>query len=238
MVLLVITLAGNIAFASRKRKILAEQHQSELLYVKSNELENALNEVAKEVHDQTVPRMVVLKQQVISLMAPLVREEGRKEQLHDLDNEFSNLVMDIQLMSHHLSGKVLDGQNFEDNISEMVRKYDSLKQFHCEVAFLGEPTTFDKETSRNLHRIIQECLHNTLKHAAATTVSVIIDYREEYTLITVSDDGRGYDLSSVAGKRSMGRLNLKERTDQLGGTLDVKSKSGEGTSITIQIPVK
>jgi signal transduction histidine kinase len=88
-----------------------------------------------------------------------------------------------------------------------------------------------------LYRIAQEALNNALKHAAPTSVTVRICADENGVVLEVSDDGRGFDLGSISAEGGMGLISMRERTERLGGTLDVKSVPGEGTSVRVKLEV-
>jgi signal transduction histidine kinase len=88
-----------------------------------------------------------------------------------------------------------------------------------------------------LYRIAQEALNNALKHAAPASVTVRICADEETVVLEVSDDGCGFDLGAIAAEGGMGLVSMRERTEKLGGKLDVKSRPGEGTSVSVSLEV-
>ncbi len=92
-----------------------------------------------------------------------------------------------------------------------------------------------------IYRIFQECLTNISKHAGATEVSVAIKENEGVISLMFEDNGAGFDLTQVAGRRGAGRgmglATLNERARMLGGTLKVWSQPGSGTRLTCAIPV-
>ena len=86
-----------------------------------------------------------------------------------------------------------------------------------------------------LYRIAQEALHNTIKHARAKNVRLVLKQETEGTVLEVRDDGIGFDQSgSFPGH--LGLRSMRERSERLGGTLEVESKPGEGTCILVRIP--
>jgi signal transduction histidine kinase len=100
---------------------------------------------------------------------------------------------------------------------------------------LGEETDLPLETKETLYRIAQEALHNTVKHARASRADLKLVCDARGIVLEVSDDGAGFD----PGEDFSGHLGLKsmrERAARLGGTLQVESAPGEGTSIRVRIP--
>jgi PAS domain S-box-containing protein len=88
-----------------------------------------------------------------------------------------------------------------------------------------------------LYRIAQESLHNTIKHARAENVGLLLEQETEGTMLEVRDDGIGFDPSgSFPGH--LGLKSMRERAERLGGTLEVESRLGNGTRILVRVPSK
>ena len=101
------------------------------------------------------------------------------------------------------------------------------------------------ETEVALFRIFQEGLQNILQHAKAKNVLVTVEQNATDLMMSVEDDGRGFNPASLETKTSahrqghgLGLLGMKERTSLLGGTLSIQSKPGEGTNFMVTIPLE
>ena len=92
----------------------------------------------------------------------------------------------------------------------------------------------DLETS--LFRITQEALTNVVKHAEATTARVILTCQKRTLLLAVEDDGRGFSPAH-ANQGGFGLVGVRERVASLNGALDIQSRSGAGTRLTIEVPL-
>ena len=92
-----------------------------------------------------------------------------------------------------------------------------------------------------LFRIIQEALRNVEKHSSASKAEVSVRFGDGEIIITVNDNGIGFDLPEKIGDLSrsskLGLLGMEERVRLLGGRLSIKSELGKGTSVTIEAPV-
>jgi signal transduction histidine kinase len=88
-----------------------------------------------------------------------------------------------------------------------------------------------------LYRIAQEALNNALKHAEPASVIVRVCGDEKAVILEVLDDGRGFDLDAISAEGGMGLVSMRERTEKLGGKLDVKSAPDEGTSVCVTLEV-
>lgn len=91
----------------------------------------------------------------------------------------------------------------------------------------------------SVYRIVQESIHNVLKHAEAGEVLVRIEVRATTAEFTIQDDGKGFDMARTAPageQRGFGLLGLAERARLLGGTFTLQSNVGAGTTVSIRIP--
>ena len=89
-----------------------------------------------------------------------------------------------------------------------------------------------------LYRIAEEALSNTGKHAAAKTVSVVIDQSGETVRLVIKDDGRGFDVATPPCETHLGLMKMHERADFMGGSMTVRSSVGRGTTLCVSAPVR
>jgi two-component system sensor histidine kinase DegS len=105
-------------------------------------------------------------------------------------------------------------------------------------AVLPEQISLSPDQEMAVFRIIQEALHNIVKHAEATQVDLAFARQGEGGWeITVADNGRGFDLGASANRVGSGLVSMRERAAIIGGTLDVTSRPGYGTKLTLTVPV-
>ncbi len=98
----------------------------------------------------------------------------------------------------------------------------------------------DPQVEKTIFTIVQETVNNALKHAQAREIRVEITENPDTIGAVISDDGRGFDVEQVmttySHRASLGMLNIRERAEAAGGTIDIQSKPGQGTHITLAIP--
>jgi signal transduction histidine kinase len=87
-----------------------------------------------------------------------------------------------------------------------------------------------------LFRITQEALTNVVKHADAKTVQITFARGKPSVVLTINDDGRGFSRAQVAGDQ-LGLVGMRERAASVNGALDIESKPGAGTRLTVEIPL-
>jgi signal transduction histidine kinase len=91
------------------------------------------------------------------------------------------------------------------------------------------------EIEEGLYRIAQEVLNNVLKHAQARSVTVYLSRNQQKVILEITDDGIGFDPTTIQDNSGLGLAGMEERTALLGGQLMVNSKPGEGTSVRVEV---
>jgi signal transduction histidine kinase len=97
------------------------------------------------------------------------------------------------------------------------------------------------DVDTQVYRIVQEALQNIRKHSNAMTVSVLMEQRESEVVLIIEDDGRGFEVDQhrTPGRTSqnMGLVSMEERALLLGGSVEIESSPGEGTSVFVRVPL-
>jgi signal transduction histidine kinase len=94
---------------------------------------------------------------------------------------------------------------------------------------------FTPEREMHLYRIIQECVTNIQKHSGATRIELNVRKDDHSVTVRCSDNGKGFDPQTLSG--GMGLSGMKERSRMLGASIDIRSSAGNGTEISLTIPV-
>jgi two-component system nitrate/nitrite sensor histidine kinase NarX len=128
------------------------------------------------------------------------------------------------------------------NLAQYLAKYE--KNYGIQTRLEGSETftdgAFEPLVEVQLLRILQEALTNVRKHADARSVLIAFVLEDGQACITVHDDGRGFDpdLSSAGMEEHVGLRVMRERAAEVGGSLSLKSASGQGTELVVRVPVK
>ena len=194
--------------------------------------------IARELHDSLAQ---VLGQMHLRLRAvdggaqtPEVRAE-----LADLADTADEAYRDVRESILGLRETIGGDRGLEGALREYLAKYG--RQTGIAVALICDPDAcraLEPRAEVQLLRVVQEALTNVRKHAHAGRVSVRIALREARPCITIEDDGAGFDLTTVGPSMTggFGLVAMRERVEQVGGTLDIVSTPGKGTRIRVQIP--
>jgi signal transduction histidine kinase len=118
-------------------------------------------------------------------------------------------------------------------LAEVDRQHPQIVEFET-VGMDGDRLPAEVEIA--LFRIVQEAVTNSVRHAHAERVSVLVERRDRQIIMVIEDDGVGLELEEVARSDRLGMVGMGERTEMLGGNLFVESAPGSGTTIVAEVP--
>jgi signal transduction histidine kinase len=132
----------------------------------------------------------------------------------------------------------------KDALATFVKEWS--KQYGIEANFLSNVETtgngLPDGVDINLYRILQECLNNIMKHAGAKEVNVLLQERPDQLVLAVEDDGIGIEGRNRGKKsqvsRGLGIVGMEERAALLGGSFEIESRRGMGTTVLVRVPRK
>jgi signal transduction histidine kinase len=193
--------------------------------------------IARELHDET-------GQALTSLMVGLKVLEGAsspqevQEKASQLRAVAVQTLDGVHRLALELRPSVLDDLGLVAAMQRHVK--DWAKSFGLKVDFqiAGLDRRLSPQVETTVYRVVQEALTNVARHAEAQNVSVLLEYRDDFVVCIVEDDGRGFDAGKVLQANDMKRLGLygmQERVSLVGGKLAVESTAGVGTTIFVEI---
>ena len=186
--------------------------------------------IARELHDD-ISQQVALLAIDLELLRGL--SEERPNEADRLGREALDRLEGIARSVHDLSHRLHPAKL---RLIGLVAALDGLQrelsQPDLAIRFTHDnvPPALPHELTLCLFRIVQEALRNAVKHSAARTVLVHLQGDRDGLVLTITDDGKGFDISTVWG-RGLGLISMRERLDAIGGTLEIRSKPGEGTRV-------
>jgi len=191
--------------------------------------------ISRELHDQTGQHLAAL---LLGLKTLNNSNDSESTALHKSLFQLQQLTERLVEDAHHLAWELrpaaLDDLGLETAISNYVEKWSERNSipldFHSGLNKLRLPPPV--ETA--VFRIVQEALTNVLKHAEATRVSVMLEYRYDELLVIVEDNGRGFQPE--VERNGLGLIGINERVALVGGKLNIESAPGLGSTLAIRIP--
>ena len=192
--------------------------------------------VAQELHDGVLGRMFGVRMNLDSLNK--INDESASHQRNSYLTELKNIEQDIREISHDLNREKSELINnfvaIVDNLFE-----DQKKTFKSKlVSNIDSNIKWELMSNANkinLYRIIQESLQNANKYANATAIKVEFKKELDNLFLQITDNGIGFNINKA--KKGIGLQNMLSRINECNGTFEIKSKKGEGTIITVTVPI-
>ncbi len=194
--------------------------------------------IAREIHDELGQQLTGLKMDISWLSKKLAMDdEAIRLKTIEMIALIDNTVKTVRRISSDLRPGILDDLGLvaalEWQTSEFEKRTGITSKF---TSHLKGPEC-DKNIATAIFRVYQEALTNVIRHAQATLLESNIEQSKEQILLTIKDNGKGFDIQEVKSKRTLGLLGMHERVLMFGGELKIESKPGQGCTITLKIPV-
>lgn len=231
----------------KNRELLYKQEQQKaneeiynLMIAQQNSVENIRviekQRIAQDLHDGVLGRIFGVRMNLDSLN--ITTDEAESHQIVSYLTELKIIEQDIREISHDLSREKSELiNNFVTIIDNLLE--DQKKSFSSNLdSFIDSTIKWDligNTCKINLYRVVQESLQNSNKYAKANNIRVIFKNNVDYLVLHISDDGVGFNINKA--KKGIGLKNMLSRMTECQGTFDIQSKTGEGTTITVTIPI-
>jgi signal transduction histidine kinase len=193
-------------------------------------------ELARKLHDELGGLLTAAKMDLSWLQSRL---EGAviQERLSQLGGVLDEAMDLKRRVVEELRPSLLDHFGLPTAVRAYVESTCSKEGLSVAVDLVHGCESMEKETSIALFRIVQEGLANIIRHAHAHTVKLDMHGDEQSCVLTLADDGRGFDADSPEFRWSHGLMGMRQRAEGLGGRLEIKSRVGVGTTLSVAVPL-
>lgn len=236
LLLLVIGLSFN-RFKHKQRAILAEEKsRNQKLGFKSliEGEEKERKRIAQDLHDGLGQLLSSARLNVSAMEDNF--EEVVTVQWNNSIKLIDDAVTEVRTISHNMMPNALISIGFEAALREQIHIINDAGSLKVHFAFPEEKIDLPESESIALYRVIQEIINNALKYSEAQNIWLEITNQESINVI-IKDDGKGFDTNLVQNSTGIGWQNIHSRVDILNGAIDIESKLGEGSKISLKIAV-
>jgi signal transduction histidine kinase len=122
-------------------------------------------------------------------------------------------------------------------LKQVVEPLAKRHRVQIDVEISGVPVRMPYAIEMNLLRIGQEALSNAVKHGHAAKIELVVHYDPENVKLSVADDGHGFVPGDHASSGHFGLLDMRERATSMGSELEIHSEPGQGTRVSVQVPI-
>lgn len=247
-VLLIAAVVGLFFYRNAKKLTLQKEliHRQELENVEQQEQikiaqailngqEEERNRIARDLHDGLGGMLATVKMNLSDFAAE--NESDANKKLPQIVDQLDRSLKELRRIAHNMVPEMLLKLGLETSIRDLCYSIPSdslIIDFQC----FGIKNTLLIHEQVAIYRIVQELLTNVVKHARAKHLLLQCSQHENIFLITIEDDGKGFDPASLTEKQGMGLFNIKNRVSYLNGKIEISANQKQkGTIINIELDV-
>ncbi len=212
-----------------------EIHKKELLETEMEIQTQTMKHIGREIHDNIGQKLTLAslytQQLAFENKAPQINEN-----IENIGEIINQSLTELRQLSKSLTDDTIENFSVSELIATECNRIHALKK--CQVSFDNnlKKDLNSYKLKRILFRITQEFLQNSIKHAQCKNIHVSLGQDQEMIILKLKDDGKGFEIDSVASK-GIGLKNMEKRTQLIGGKYTLESQSQLGTTVIIEIPV-
>lgn len=236
---MVLAIAKNITERKLAEREIEERYQkfrNLATYFKKN-IEQNKKYLAYQLHEELAQLIFALKMDVdlIANSSAVLPASSKAVVGHAL--EISKLIIaTLQRISFSISPAMLDDFGLNATLEWLCNEFSILNTIPCEFNSNYNEHRLSQEIKTDIFRICQEALTNVIEHSTATQVKISLDMVEENVLLTITDNGKGFNMDQK--KETPGLNSMQERADTINGQLSVESNIGAGTTVRFTIAMQ
>ena len=191
--------------------------------------------IARELHDDIGQRLSFLD--LLLTQAATVEDQAqRTERLQQAHELLQALNTDVRSVSHRLHPSILEDLGLVASLEALVQDFNRVEGMRATFQVREVPRLAFQPALLAIYRIAQEALRNVSKHAGPTSVRVSLSFAENHLSLAINDQGIGFDPEEPRTRTRLGILSMKERAALAGGTFQLHSSHGKGTTVLVEIP--
>ncbi len=204
--------------------------------------EEVRKKLARDLHDGPAQTLAAILMSIDFIRQALKKDPAQVEaELEGLEQSAQKTLKQVRNMLFELRPVMLEAEGLEAALRAYTGRLREADDMTIHLSVKGLEKRVPPKVEEVSFAIIQEALGNVKKHAQARNVWLTINRGEEEFKVVIKDDGIGFDMQKIgknyATKGSLGLLNIRERSEMLGGQVSIRSRLGKGTSVTLVVPL-
>lgn len=249
---IVLTHRDPRVFAPRHLNLLSVLSSSAALIVRNAQLyawseEKVISEerarMAREIHDGLAQdiNFMLMRVQTLQTALKLDKPVDFAKELEQFNQTLRRDVREVRQTIFALRPVEIEMLGFVPALQKFAADFSAANDLQIHLKIQGEATRLAPKLQSALYRLVQEALNNVRKHAQASNVWIDLEFHADGVALSVRDDGAGFDiiqaLDAARGRGSVGILQMRERAERAGGTFDIETDVGKGTTVRVKLPV-
>jgi signal transduction histidine kinase len=192
--------------------------------------------ISREIHDQLGQQLTVMKIDA-SWILKNTGDVKINEKARGLTEMIDEMIMTVRKIAADLRPSLLDDMGLGPALEFQLGEFGKKSGLTVTTTGTDEILNLEENIKTGLFRIVQELLTNIARHADASHVSLALVQEPKHVKVEVSDNGKGFDVSEIKNKNTFGILGVKERVAMMNGSYNIISRIGQGTTVTLNVPV-
>jgi signal transduction histidine kinase len=214
----------------KERKVADELHQKELLSIQLDSQQHTMQHIGIEIHDNVGQKLTLASLYTKQLATGTANNMESK--IAEVGSIIDESLIELRQLSKTLTNPELANATITTLLIEEAKRINA--SGICHVSINSKEDVFLPQAEKNiLFRLLQEFIQNSLKHASCRKININIGKENEMLKVTAIDDGKGFDMATPS--KGIGLQNMKRRAEQLNAAFKLESKSGEGTTLVLQL---
>ncbi|MDR5777494.1 MULTISPECIES: sensor histidine kinase [unclassified Caballeronia] len=203
--------------------------------------EDERKRIARELHDDLGQNLTALKMALADL-EKLLRESGiitapSSTRVRDMECLIDMTVASLRRIASGMRPVAFETLGLAAAIERLVEEFVQRYGIEVDARFSTDDLGLEPSAEENLFHIVQEALTNVARHACAGKITIDLKRAGNIGILHISDNGRGTALSMLDGGSSLGLIGMRERADEIEGTLSLDSGPGRGFRVHLTFPI-
>jgi two-component system NarL family sensor kinase len=235
VVLVVIIMTSLWRYHSRKRahEMAEMQFNHALMQARLEIQEQTFKSISQELHDN-LGQLLTLAKLNMTMADIDGHPQVAKEKMNEAIDLVSESIQTIRDLSRTMHSESVNRVGLIAALETEIRMIEKLGLMQPVFQVTGVPVDMEDKKALIIFRIVQEALHNVVKHSKCTLVELKVHFEKEQAIVTICDNGSGFN--GHAPKEGGGLRNMRDRSKIIGATFQMESEEGKGTCITLTIP--
>ena len=200
--------------------------------------EDERRRVSRELHDHICHQLASLAVDIGKLAVSPCLSQNVRAQLEEIRTRVVKTSQETHDIAYQMHTAVLDDLGLVASLKDLCSQFsEQYPDIAWDFEHSGPPASIPGEVASCLYRIAEESLENIAKHSRAKCVSVRLDFKTGAVVLTIQDDGVGFDPKAVKGRGGLGLIGMEERAHSVNGKLTITAQPGHGTQISLEAPL-
>ncbi len=233
----------------KKAEVKLKESKEELRFY-LNQITKAQEEerkkIARELHDDTIQELITLSRQLDDLIDKKIMPDedrrGSRKKIEEVQEKVTSILQNVRRFTRDLRPSILDDLGLVPALEWLTSDMSARFKIPIDISIIGNEKNIAPDAALAMFRVAQESLRNAGSHSKASQIQLNLKFTSKAVTLSIIDNGKGFtppkQISSLTKHGKLGVAGMYERAQLIGATLSIKSRRNEGTTISLEVPIK